>query len=172
MELKYPHLFSPITIGGVTFKNRIWSAPAGTHLLFGVDEYPNEAVIAYYANKAKGGTANITYSAQNMDIHRGEDEYHARENLLPRKNRKMWRQLTDAVHYYGAKISLELLAFEYHRLNEDGELVNYTVNGHGKQYPKLTEPVMRAIAREYADVAEAALDCGFDMLFILSLIHI
>ena len=53
MKLKYPHLFSPITIGGVTFKNRIWSAPAGTHLLAGLEEYPNEAVIAYYANKAK-----------------------------------------------------------------------------------------------------------------------
>ena len=51
MKLKYPHLFSPITIGGVTFKNRIWSAPAGTHLLAGLEEDPTAAVIAYYANK-------------------------------------------------------------------------------------------------------------------------
>ena len=28
-ELAYPHLFSPIQIGDVIFKNRIWSAPAG-----------------------------------------------------------------------------------------------------------------------------------------------
>ena len=55
MQAPFPHLFSPITIGGITFKNRIWSAPAGVHLLAGLDEYPNEAVIAYYANKAKGG---------------------------------------------------------------------------------------------------------------------
>ena len=33
MKMQYPHMFSPITIGGVTFKNRIWSAPAGAHLL-------------------------------------------------------------------------------------------------------------------------------------------
>lgn len=94
MELKYPHLFSPITIGGVTFKNRIWSAPAGTHLLAGLEEYPNEAVIAYYANKAKGGSANITFSAQNMDIYRPNDDVHAHENIFPQKNHRMWRQLT------------------------------------------------------------------------------
>ena len=166
MELKYPHLFSPITIGGVTFKNRIWSAPAGTHLLAGLEEYPNEAVIAYYANKAKGGSANITFSAQNMDIYRPNDDVHAHENIFPQKNHRMWRQLTDAVHYYGAKISLELLAFEYHGYDENNNLVSYTVNGHGKRYPKLTRPVMERIAESNADAAEAALDCGFDMILI------
>lgn len=166
MNLKYPNLFSPITIGGVTFKNRIWSAPAGTHLLAGLEEYPNEATIAYYANKAKGGSANITFSAQNMDIYRPEDNVHAHENVFPQKNRRMWRQLTDAVHYYGAKISLELLAFEYHGYNENGDLVSYTVNGHGKKYPKLTKEVMEKIAVTYAEAAEAALDCGFDMILI------
>ena len=164
--VKYPHLFSPITIGGVTFKNRIWSAPAGTHLLAGVDEYPNEAIIAYYANKAKGGTANITFSAQNMDILAPQDEVHAHENIFARRNHRMWRQLTDAVHYYGAKISLELLAFEYHGYDDDGNLVSYTVNGHGKQYPKLTRKEMERIAETYGDAAEAALSCGFDMILI------
>ena len=166
MNVPYPHLFSPITIGGVTFKNRIWSAPAGTHLLAGLEEYPNEAVIAYYANKAKGGSANITFSAQNMDIYKPQDDVHAHENIFPQKNHRMWRQLTDAVHYYGAKISLELLAFEYHGYDEDGNLVSYTVNGHGKKYPMLTRPVMERIAGTYADAAEAALDCGFDMILI------
>lgn len=166
MNTPYPHLFSPITIGGVTFKNRIWSAPAGTHLLAGLEEYPNEAVIAYYANKAKGGSANITFSAQNMDIYKPQDDVHAHENIFPQKNHRMWRQLTDAVHYYGAKISLELLAFEYHGYDDDGNLVSYTVNGHGKKYPKLTRPVMEQIAETYADAAEAALDCGFDMILI------
>ncbi len=166
MQTAYPHLFSPITIGGVTFKNRIWSAPAGTHLLAGPEEYPNEAVIAYYANKARGGSANITFSAQNMDLERPQDDVHAHENVFPQKNHRMWRQLTDAVHYYGAKISLELLAFEYHGRDRDGNLVSYTVNGHGKQYPKLTRPVMEHIVDTYADAAEAALDCGFDMILI------
>lgn len=45
MNTKYPHMFSPITIGGVTFKNRIWSAPAGAHLLYGKEGYPNDHVV-------------------------------------------------------------------------------------------------------------------------------
>ena len=76
MKTQYPHMFSPITIGGVTFKNRIWSAPAGAHLLYGKEGYPNDHVVAYYANKARGGSANITVSAQNMDIYRPNDESH------------------------------------------------------------------------------------------------
>ena len=110
--------------------------------------------------------ACLTFSAQNMDIHNPPDGVHASENIFPRKNHRMWRQLTDAVHYYGAKISLELLAFEYHGTDENGNLVSYTVNGHGKRYPKLTRPVMEEIAGTYADAAEAALDCGFDMILI------
>ena len=101
-----------------------------------------------------------------MDIYKPQDDVHAHENIFPRKNHRMWRQLTDAVHYYGAKISLELLAFEYHGYDDDGNLVSYTVNGHGKKYPKLTRPVMERIAATYADAAEAALDCGFDMILI------
>ena len=166
MKLKYPNLFSPITIGGVTFKNRIWSAPAGVPMLYGVEEYPSEPVIGYYANKAKGGCANIIFSAQNMDILREYDDVHAHENVFKRENHRMFRQLTDAVHYYGCKIFLELLAFEYHRYNEKGELVSYTVNGHGPKHPQLTRPVMEDIAKTYADAAEGALKCGFDGIMI------
>ena len=54
MKTKYPHMFSPITIEGCDhLKNRIWSAPAGAHLLYGKKGYPNDHVVAYYANKAE-----------------------------------------------------------------------------------------------------------------------
>ena len=67
MKSKYPHMFAPIKIGRHTFKNRVWTAPAGAHLLYGREEYPNDHVIAYYANKAAGGAATITVSGQKMD---------------------------------------------------------------------------------------------------------
>ena len=113
MKTQYPHMFSPITIGGVTFKNRIWSAPAGAHLLYGKEGYPNDHVVAYYANKARGGSANITVSAQNMDIYQEYDNVHAHENIFDSENHRFWNHLTDAIHFYGAKASLELLGFSY-----------------------------------------------------------
>lgn len=51
---KYPHIFEPIKIGNVVFKNRIWSAPAGVHLLYGREESPSDAAVKYYAAKAAG----------------------------------------------------------------------------------------------------------------------
>ena len=165
MKTKYPHMFSPITIGGVTFKNRIWSAPAGAHLLYGKEGYPNDHVVAYYANKAKGGSANITVSAQNMDIYQEYDNVHAHENIFDSENHRFWNHLTDAIHFYGAKASLELLGFSYHGRNYKGELVSYSVNGEeGTQL--LDRAAMESIASIYADAAENALKCGFDMILI------
>ena len=165
MNTKYPHMFSPITIGGITFKNRIWSAPAGPHLLHGKEDYPNDHVVAYYANKAKGGSANITVSAQNMDIYQEYDNVHAHENIFDSENHRFWNHLTDAIHFYGAKASLELLGFSYHGRNYKGELVSYSVNGEeGTQI--LDKAAMESIASIYADAAENALKCGFDMILI------
>ena len=58
MERKYPHLTSPITIGRVTFRNRMFSAPMG-----GTD-ITNDGCIgpkstAFYELRAKGGAAAI-----------------------------------------------------------------------------------------------------------------
>lgn len=165
MKMQYPHMFSPITIGGVTFKNRIWSAPAGAHLLYGKEGYPNDHVVAYYANKARGGSANITVSAQNMDIYQEYDNVHAHENIFDSENHRFWNHLTDAIHFYGAKASLELLGFSYHGRNYKGELVSYSVNGEeGTQI--LDKAAMESIASIYADAAKNALKCGFDMILI------
>lgn len=172
MNNNYKHMLSPIKIGHVTFRNRIWSAPAGAHLLAGREEYPNDHVIAYYANKARGGSANITYSAQNMDIHKPYDAVHANENIFKPENHRFWCQLTDAVHFYGAKISLELLGFSYHGYDHAGNLVAYTVNEPAAEFlgqarlQMLDTRAMREIAKTYADAAEAALKCGFDMILI------
>ena len=165
MKSKYPKMFEPITISNVTFKNRVWSAPAGAHLLYGREEYPNDHVIAYYANKAKGGSAVITVSAQNMDYYKPYDGIHANEYIIHQEGHRFWKQLTDAIHFYHAKASLELLAFSYHGYDHEGKLVSYSVNGEKGTVP-LNEAVMKQIAKLYADTAEAALRCGFDMILI------
>ena len=167
---KYPHIFEPIKIGNVVFKNRIWSAPAGVHLLYGREEYPSDAAVKYYAAKAAGGCAVITYSAQNMDLEMPYDAVHACERIDHYESHRHWQRLTDAIHFYDAKASLELLAFQYHGHDHHGKLITYSINGEpdpeGNPTVKLTRDAMAAIAKTYGDVAEAALKCGFDMLFI------
>ncbi|MBP1736895.1 MAG: FAD-dependent oxidoreductase [Oscillospiraceae bacterium] len=170
MQQRYPHIFSPITIGNVVFKNRIWSAPAGAHLLYGREEYPSQAAFAYYSAKAAGGAAVITYSAQNMDFHQPYDAVHACENILHPESHRFFSQFTDMIHFHDAKASLELLAFQYHGYDHNQTLVPYSINGDpgpdGSPTVKLTRAAMESIAKSYGAVAEAALECGFDMLLI------
>ncbi len=163
--MNYPNIFSPITIGNTVFKNRIWSAPAGTHLLYGREAYPSDAAVEYYAKKAAGGAACITYSAQNMDFCQPYDNLHAAENILQPESHRFWSRFTDQIHFYGAKVSLELLAFSYHAYDEDKNSVMLTVNGE-RGTVQLTKEHMQAIAETYADVAECAVAVGFDMILL------
>src|SRR5438874_1293589 len=50
---EFKHLFTPIQIGGITLKNRIYST--GHVPAFAEDGYPKERYRLYHAEKAKGG---------------------------------------------------------------------------------------------------------------------
>jgi 2,4-dienoyl-CoA reductase (NADPH2) len=52
-ESPFPHLFSPIEIGSVTFRNRIVMLPHGTSMV--VDGAPTDDDIAYYEGRARSG---------------------------------------------------------------------------------------------------------------------
>lgn len=165
MNQYYPHIFQPIKIGNVWFRNRIWAAPAGTHLLQGRECYPNDRSLAFYTHKAAGGAAVITYSAMNMDIEPPYDPVHACENILKEESHRFFGEFCSAIHAQGAKASLELLTFMHHHVLESGERVALSVNGEeGTQ--AFTREDLERIAKSYGDVAEAALACGFDMLLI------
>ena len=74
MERKFPHLCKPITIGRVTFRNRMFSAPMG-----GTD-ITNDGCIgpkstAFYELRAKGGAGAVTISE--CMVHPKTDGSHA-----------------------------------------------------------------------------------------------
>ena len=169
MEKAYPNIFSPITIGGVTYKNRIFQAPATPHLLQRDEMYPTEAYIEYYAAKARGGTASVTVGGYDMGNPPPKPGWHS-TYLLDKQYWRDWTRLTDAIHFYGAKAAIELLAFFYYGYKEDGTPFIYSVDGtpgpDGSERPMLTKEAMEEIAQRYADTAEAAMNCGFDSILI------
>lgn len=57
----YPNLASPITINGVTFKNRIFGAPMSNPEL-DPDCHMREEDIAFHANRGRGGLARMYWS--------------------------------------------------------------------------------------------------------------
>ncbi|MBR1781277.1 MAG: NADH:flavin oxidoreductase, partial [Oscillospiraceae bacterium] len=62
----YPHLFEPLTIKRTTFRNRLFVAP---HMMSHMDltGRPDETMIAFYAEKAKGGYAVVTLGDSPLD---------------------------------------------------------------------------------------------------------
>lgn len=53
----YPHLFSPVRVGGRALRNRIVHASTSTH--YCVDGRVTDRLIAYYVNRARGGAAML-----------------------------------------------------------------------------------------------------------------
>ena len=171
---EYPTLFSPIKIGNVVYKNRIFQAPATPHLLQTDEPYPTDAYRAYYVEKARGGTASVTIAGHDMNslapFRPGWHNLDLRQTTYHR----YWAKCVDQIHYYGAKASIELLAFFYSGWTGgkkgEGQHFFYSVDGtpgpDGSERPQLTREAMEAIAEDYANVAAQAVSVGFDSILI------
>ena len=116
MEVKYPHILSPIRVGGIVLKNRLVSGNSLPHFLQGPESFPAEPVINHVVTMAKNGAAVVTFadwtnlaqrSAFNEDGRRFPmytlDSDPSVENYVC--------QLADQVHYYNSRISLALMPF-------------------------------------------------------------
>ena len=63
---KYPHIFEPMTIKGITFKNRVFASPITANRV--VDHgYPTPEGIDAYETKARGGFALVTLTESFID---------------------------------------------------------------------------------------------------------
>lgn len=174
MHPEYPTLFSPLTINGVTYKNRIFQAPATPIVLQESEPYPTDHYTEYYCEKAKGGTANICVAGHIMNPNGFNAPGWHNISLRDPEYHKAWARFTDKIHYYGAKCSIEFLSFIYSGWTGGkkgvGEHFLWSINGEkgpdGSERPMLTREAMEAIAEDYAKCAEVAMNVGFDGILI------
>lgn len=174
MKRKYPHLTSPITIGNVTFKNRMFSAPMG-----GTD-ITNDGCIgskstAFYELRAKGGAGAVTVSECMVHPETdGSHAYHLDTTIL--NSLAAATYTADAIRRHGAMPSLELshsgmYAGTYmtdktrqHAMNQWGP--SDTVRPDGVPVKALPKEMLSEIAASYGRVAGLAKRAGFEMLMI------
>ena len=101
----YPHLFEPFTVKRTTFKNRIFSAPnMMSHMDF--KGRPDDSMIAYYGEKAKGGAAVIVLGDTPVDHEHGASN--PRSFTIDGENQPMLAEIACAIHEGGALASHEL----------------------------------------------------------------
>ena len=74
MNSKYPHVFDPITIRGVYFKNRIELAPPGCGGGGTDNGFVTPSVVEYFRPYAEGGAAIISVGNCSIDITECNDE--------------------------------------------------------------------------------------------------
>ncbi|MGI5937102.1 MAG: FAD-dependent oxidoreductase [Oscillospiraceae bacterium] len=168
MNQYYPKLFEPITIKGVTFRNRIWSAP---NMMCHMDAagFPTEYMIAYYAEKARGGAAVVTLGDTPVD--REHAATNPRSFNLSYESLPFLSEIAMAIHEYGAKAS--------HELNHGGMVaVPEANNGNepigpvdmvredGVRVRAMTEEDMEIIADRFAEAAWLLKTAGYDMCLI------
>lgn len=174
MIRKYPNLCNSITIGNVTFRNRMFSAPMG-----GTD-ITNDGCIgskstAFYELRAKGGAAGVTVSE--CMVHPETDGSHAYHLDTAILNSLASATYTaDAIRRHGAMPSLELshsgmYAGTYmtdkdkqHSMNQWGP--SAALRSDGVEVKKLTKEMISSIVEAYGKTAAVAKRAGFEMLMI------
>ena len=163
----YPHLLSPFQVGGVTFRNRLFTAPMGLHALQGGELYPTEAIITHYANKAKGGAAVVTCSGTGP-YPVTPDKDHLAYDLYIGHSQHYLAQLADAIHFYGAKASMEIQA----ATREAGYYVSggLTVPGPGmipgQPTKELTREMLTQIKENLQEQVKILKRIGYDMCML------
>ena len=100
----FPHLFSPLTIRGVTLRNRILST--GHDTVLPVDGTVNDALIAYHRARARGGVGLIV--TQVAGVH--ETARYTSHLLMATDDGCIpgYRALAEAVHGEGAAVFAQL----------------------------------------------------------------
>ncbi|MCQ2196218.1 MAG: NAD(P)/FAD-dependent oxidoreductase [Bacteroidaceae bacterium] len=106
MKNKYPHLNSPIQLGRVIFRNRIFSAPMGATDIT-ADCCPGPRTQGFYELRAKGGAAAVTVSE--LVVHPETDGSHMLHlNLETVGCLASHTFVADAIRRHGAVPSIEL----------------------------------------------------------------
>lgn len=174
MIRKYPNLCKPITLGRVTFKNRMFSAPMG-----GTD-ITNDGCIgpkstAFYEIRAKGGAGAVTVSE--CMVHPETDAshaYHLDPSIL--NSLACATYTADAIRRHGCMPSIELshsgmYAGTYMTdKTKQKEMFQWgpsaCIRPDGVEVHELTQEVIDDIIKAYRDTAAMAKRAGFEMVMV------
>lgn len=171
MSPGFPHLTAPLQIRNTTLKNRFFVAPHGMHTIQMDEEYPTDALLRYYIEKARGGAACVTLSGFNKNNPDPADQLHIRlswRGLTNGLTQRAYRKFVDAMHYYGAVASVQM-GFQGTR-NRDGFMTgpsDLDTIGFGGQHIVQKAATLEDIAHSIEEVSEIALSfqrAGFDMI--------
>ena len=174
MENKYPLLTSPIKIGNVTFRNRMFSAPMGATDIT-ADCCLGPRSVGFYELRAKGGAAAVTVSE--LVVHPDTDGSHMLHlNLTTPGCLASHTYTADAIRRHGCVPSIEFshsgqYAGTYMSdKNKKQSLCQYGpsdgVRPDGMPVKGLTREQIADIVKTYGETAALAKRAGYEMIMV------
>ncbi|MEH7245946.1 FAD-dependent oxidoreductase [Neobacillus niacini] len=143
--MKYSHLFEKGKIGSLELKNRVVMPAMGTSLA-GPNGEVTDHQIAYYEERAKGGTGLIIVEYTSIDYDYGKSTFNQlridEERFVPGIHR-----LATAVQKYGAKVFVQL--------QHSGRETTSMVLGDGRQIIAPSSVTCTAIGEEPREMTNA-----------------
>jgi 2,4-dienoyl-CoA reductase-like NADH-dependent reductase (Old Yellow Enzyme family)/NADPH-dependent 2,4-dienoyl-CoA reductase/sulfur reductase-like enzyme len=174
---QFQHVLSPFTFGSVTVKNRIELAPA-CHMLATPDGFVTRELIAYYQNLARGGAGIITIGETPINF--GYAKGH--EMLLNLGDDRIVNGLSnlkEAVHRYGAKLSIEVHHPGRHVLTASHDTIGPSpihsateetlAKAQGRKLIKIIpmdQDMIDGVIEEFANAAHRCQRAGLEMIML------
>jgi 2,4-dienoyl-CoA reductase-like NADH-dependent reductase (Old Yellow Enzyme family)/thioredoxin reductase len=162
----FPHLISPLKIGNLLFRNRMFASPVNSAEVI-YDGQPSLEAVAYFERKAMGGAAAITYGEVDVDPEDYREGRYPRE--ITRTSNYNYARLASAIRRQGAVSVLELCFSGIHaRMYTGGGKpawgpVDMTPPRGGKVAAMPEEKILQIID-EFGNAAFAAKNADFDMI--------
>ena len=163
MSHPYQNLLSPIRIGGVLFRNRVFAAPTGLQACQDGRPNPTEATIAHFANRAKAGAACVTCVGASI-FPVDPSQRKAFWNLYDPIAVNDLAHLARRIHFYGAKASMELGVAGVVATNlvvSEGAPTLWGTPGK-----EMTQEDIQRFVQGFAKAAQVLQQAGFDMILL------
>ena len=179
VSMSTPALFTPITLRGVTFKNRLWIAPMCQYSAD--DGKVGQWHVMHLGSFASGGAGLVIAEATGV-VPEGRISVGC-PGLWSDEVAESWRPVVEFVHSLDAKIGIQLA-----HAGRKGSRMRDWVGGHAEPqdggwvtvgpsdnayegYPAaraLAVHEIQQLVQDFADAAKRAIDVGFDVLEIHS----
>lgn len=167
----FPHVLEPARIGNLELRNRVIMVPMGTEM-GDHDGHLTEREVAYYAERAKGGTGLVV-----TGINAVTDDYEVINEGLGRVDSDAaipgLRMLADAVHAVGGKISVQLTAGLGRNINvidPDRPPISASDNTHWLDPTVRCRPLeieeIAVLVQRFREAAARCAEAGIDMIDI------
>ena len=190
MDRTYQHIFTPLTIRGITLKNRIEIAPISVFDLDTTPErHPSERDMQFFRMRAMGGAAVVTLGDCIVDPSGEDSGKLASPKILAghEDNLPFLTRIADEIHRYGAVASIELnhagmlrasagvqaWGPDYINFDETKTIAPLSDQSASDEpvYRKgevlfMTEEMIETVVDAFGRAAEQAKTCGFEMAMI------